>query len=88
MNNLLAYYKFYSYKSFYRKILGEKISEKITIKGKVKTVYKKSSKGELAIKAILDKHNITVEPQYRLPDEKYLFKYDFYLTELNIFYFL
>lgn len=44
----------------------------------------KSSKGELAIKAILDKHNITVEPQYRLPDEKYLFKYDFYLTELNI----
>lgn len=25
-----------------------------------------------------------MEPQYRLPDEKYLYKYDFYLPEYNI----
>lgn len=44
----------------------------------------KASRGELAIKTILNKHKIKAKPQYRLPDEKYLLKYDFYLPELNI----
>lgn len=44
----------------------------------------KSSKGELVIKEILDKHNIKFIQEYRIPDEKYLFYYDFYLPELNI----
>lgn len=44
----------------------------------------KSSKGELSIKTILDKYNIKSKSQYRIPDEKYLFKYDFYLPEYKI----
>lgn len=44
----------------------------------------KSSKGELEIKKILNKFNIKSVSQYRIPDEKYLLKYDFYLPELNI----
>ncbi len=44
----------------------------------------KFSKGENIIKKILDKYNIQSKPQYRIPDEKFLFKYDFYLPELNI----
>lgn len=44
----------------------------------------KSSKGELAIKSILDKHGIENQQEYKLPDEEYLFKYDFYLPKFNI----
>ena len=43
----------------------------------------KTSKGELAIEAILDKHNIISEPQYKLPFYKY--EYDFYLPDYNLF---
>lgn len=44
-----------------------------------------SSKGELAIKEILDKHNIKYIQEYKIPDQKYKFKYDFYLSCFNIF---
>lgn len=43
----------------------------------------KASKGELSIKAILDKYGIFAKTQYRIPDENYLLWYDFYLPELK-----
>lgn len=43
-----------------------------------------SSKGELAIKAILDKHKINYIQEYKIPNEKYIFYYDFYLPDYNI----
>ncbi len=44
--NALQYYRIMSYKSFYRKVLGEKILEKKMINGKIKSVYKKNDEGE------------------------------------------
>lgn len=44
----------------------------------------KSSKGEMIIKSILDKHNIVSVREWKHPDEKYRYEYDFYLPELNI----
>lgn len=44
--NSQQYYKIISYKSFYRKVLGEKIIEKKMIEGKIKSVYKKTTEGE------------------------------------------
>ena len=44
--NAQQYYKIMSYKSFYRKVLGEKIVEKKMIDGKIKSVYKKTDEGE------------------------------------------
>ena len=44
----------------------------------------KTSKGETTIMRILEKHNIKYIHQYKLPNTKYLFRYDFYLPELNI----
>lgn len=44
--NAQQYYKILSYKSFYRKVLGEKIVEKKMVEGKIKSVYKKTDEGE------------------------------------------
>lgn len=44
----------------------------------------KSSIGELTIKAILDKHNISYIQEYRIPNQIYRFRYDFYLTEYKL----
>ena len=44
--NTQQYYKIMSYKSFYRKVLGEKIIEKKMIDGKIKSIYKKTDEGE------------------------------------------
>lgn len=44
----------------------------------------KSSIGELTIKAILDKHNIPYIQEYRIPNQIYRFRYDFYLTEYKL----
>jgi len=44
--NAQQYYKILSYKSFYRKVLGEKIIEKKMVEGKIKSVYKKTDEGE------------------------------------------
>ena len=42
------------------------------------------SKGELAIKAILDKYNIKYIQEYKIPGTNYRFEYDFYLPDLNV----
>ena len=42
------------------------------------------SKGETTLETIFKKHNIKIEPQWKHPDEKYLFEYDFYLPEYKI----
>ena len=44
--NAQQYYKIMSYKSFYRKVLGEKIVEKKVVDGKMKSTYKKTDDGE------------------------------------------
>ena len=44
----------------------------------------KRSKGEELIESILNKHNIISIPQWKHPDEKYLFEYDFYLPDYRI----
>lgn len=44
----------------------------------------KASKGELAIKAVLDKHNIKYVQEYIIPEVVSLLKYDFYLSDLNV----
>lgn len=44
--NAQQYYKIMSYKSFYRKVLGEKIIEKKMVDGKIKSIYKKTDEGE------------------------------------------
>jgi len=44
----------------------------------------KASKGELAIKAILDKHNIKYVREFMLPEIVSLLKYDFYLPDHNL----
>lgn len=47
INNALQYYKFMSYRSFYRKVLGEKIlDKKITDDNKVKSSYRRTETGE------------------------------------------
>ncbi len=43
-----------------------------------------SSKGELAIKAILDKRSIKYIQQYKIPEVANRFSYDFYLPEYNL----
>jgi len=40
------YYRFMSYKTFYRKVLGERIVEKKTIDNKVQKIYRKNDEGE------------------------------------------
>lgn len=43
----LQYYRFMSFRSFYKRVLGERIQEKKTTKGtKIKTTYKKNEDGE------------------------------------------
>lgn len=44
----------------------------------------KSSKGESTIKEILDKHKIISIREWKHPDEKYLYEYDFYLPDHNL----
>ena len=47
INNASQYYKIMSFKSFHKKVLGEKIIEKQSIKGKTKSIYKKNIHGVL-----------------------------------------
>ncbi len=47
VQNALQYYKVMSYRSFYRRVLGEKIIEKKVIEGnKIKVSYKKTEEGD------------------------------------------
>ena len=47
INNALQYYKIMSFKSFHKKVLGEKIIEKHSVSGKTKSIYKKNIHGIL-----------------------------------------
>jgi len=60
IQNAMQYYKIMSYRSFYRKVLGEKIIEKKAIEGdKIKVSYKKTEEGEFERDIGIEKiHNI------------------------------
>jgi hypothetical protein len=49
------YYKFMSYKTFYRKVLGERIIEKKTIDNKEQKTYRKNDEGEYERDVAIDK---------------------------------
>lgn len=52
----LQYYKILSYKTFYRKVLGERIVEKkLTSDNKIKTSYKKNLEGEVEREVVADR---------------------------------
>ena len=52
----LQYYRIMSYKSFYKKVLGEKIVEKkITDNNKIKSTYKKNIEGDIEREIVVDK---------------------------------
>ena len=52
----LQYYKILSYKTFYKKVLGEKISEKkIVGDTKIKTSYRKTEEGDYEREIVVDK---------------------------------
>ena len=55
--NALHYYKIMSYKTFHKKVLGEKISDKKIIDDnkKIKTAYKKNEEGEIEREVVVDK---------------------------------
>lgn len=47
INQAMQYYRFMSFRSFYKRVLGEKIVEKKVVKGeKIKVSYKKTEEGE------------------------------------------
>lgn len=52
----LQYYKIMSYKTFHRKVLGEKIVEKkLTSDNKIKSTYKKNLEGEIEREVVVDR---------------------------------
>ena len=54
--NALKYYRILSYKSFYKKVLGEKIVEKKVVNDvKMKSSYRKTETGEIERETVLDK---------------------------------
>ena len=54
--NVLKYYRILSYKSFYKKVLGEKIVEKKVVNDvKIKSSYRKTETGEIERETVLDK---------------------------------
>jgi hypothetical protein len=56
INSAMQYYKLLSYKTFYKKVLGEKISEKkITNDNKIKSSYRKNDEGEIEREVVVDK---------------------------------
>ncbi len=78
VNLALQYYKLMSYRSFYKKVLGEKVVEKIKTKdNKFKTVYRKTKTGEferdIAIDRIynLDNTLIIIDEAHNLTGNAY-----------------
>jgi DNA polymerase III delta prime subunit len=56
MNNIMQYYRFLSYKGFYKRVLGEKmIEKKVVIDTKTKVTYKKNIEGEYERDIVVDK---------------------------------
>lgn len=60
IQNAIQYYKIMSYRSFYRRVLGEKIIEKKVIEGnKIKVSYKKTEEGDFERDISMDRlHNL------------------------------
>lgn len=75
LNTALQYYKFMSYKSFYKRVIGERILDKDTEQGK--TVYRKTEEGEferdIAVDRIhnLDNSLLIVDEAHNLTDNDY-----------------
>jgi len=58
INGALQNYKILSYKTFYKKVLGEKITEKeISNDSKIKTKYRRNEEGELERELVVEKIN-------------------------------
>ena len=78
LNLALQYYRFMSYRSFYKKVLGEKIVDKRTNKGaKMRVSYRKTDKGEferdIAVDRIYNLNNsvIIVDEAHNLTGNAY-----------------
>lgn len=77
INMTLQYYRFISYRSFYKKVLGEKILEKTTKNNKIKVSYRKTEEGEyerdVAVDKIYDLSNtlIIVDEAHNLTGNDY-----------------
>lgn len=78
LNNALQYYKFMSYKSFYKRVLGEKIIDRKTASGnKTKVSYRKNEEGEferdIAVDRIYNLNNtlIVVDEAHNLTENNY-----------------
>ena len=78
MNQALQYYRFMSYRSFYKRVLGEKIVEKKVVKGsKVRVSYRKTDEGEferdIAVDRIYNLNNtiILVDKAHNLTGNAY-----------------
>jgi DNA polymerase III delta prime subunit len=57
-NGASQYYKILSYKTFYKKVLGEKISEKkLGENNKIKSSYKKNDEGKIEREVVVDRIN-------------------------------
>ena len=77
-NSALQYYKILSYKTFYKKVLGEKIQEKKIVNDtKLKTFYRKTDKGdferEIVINRIVNMDNalLIVDEAHNITDNEY-----------------
>ncbi len=56
INGAMQYYKILSYKTFYKKVLGEKITEKkVGDDNKIKSSYRKNEEGEIEREIVVDK---------------------------------
>jgi len=74
----LQFYKILSYKTFYRKVLGEKIAEKKLVdNNKIKTSYRKTESGDFEREVVIDKINnmdnsiIIVDEAHNLTGNEY-----------------
>ena len=57
INAALQNYKILSYKTFYRKVLGEKITEKELSNDKIKTKYRRNEEGDIERELVIEKIN-------------------------------
>ena len=78
VNNALQYYRFMSYRSFYKRVLGEKIVDRKVVQGsKVKVSYRKTEEGEferdIAVDRIYNLNNsvIIVDEAHNLTGNAY-----------------
>lgn len=77
LNIINQYYRVMSYRSFYRKVLGEKIREKIHVGNKIKIINKKAENGELERELSIDRiYNLDntlliIDEAHNLTDNEY-----------------